>query len=108
MESGVQRLDLAGAHPRPAAPPRLLLLLYSLCYISFQNSTPHTHNAVRLKGAAGASRRGDGERLKGNAEPSASAIALLPLPGGVGVHPRPRPRVGRGSFVEEKGPFFHL
>ena len=58
MESGVQRPNLAGAPPRPAAPTRLLLLLYSLCYISFQNSTPRTHNSLRLKGAVDASRRG--------------------------------------------------
>ncbi|MEJ1289224.1 hypothetical protein NN561_020264 [Cricetulus griseus] len=55
-----------GERTSPAHPVgRLLLggyslLLYSLCYISFQNSTPRAHNAPRLKGAADSSGRAQG------------------------------------------------
>lgn len=83
---------------------------YCTLFATFRSKIPLPTPTMpcALKGPQEPPGGGDGERLKGNAEPSASAIALLPLPGGVGVHPRPRPRVGRGSFVEEKGPFFHL
>lgn len=53
---GVRRASPA----RPLGRRRLRCYSYyctSLCYISFQNSTPRTHNAPRLKGAVSTSRR---------------------------------------------------
>ena len=73
---GVRAAEGGCGVPSPARPlGRRQLQCYSyyctsLCYISFQNSTPRTHNALRLKGAADTLRRWGwggvgGGRLKG-------------------------------------------
>ena len=60
---GVRAAERGCGVPSPARPlGRQQLQCYSyyctsLCYISFQNSTPRTHNALRLKGAADTLRR---------------------------------------------------
>jgi hypothetical protein len=100
--------------PSPARPlgrrrRRYSYYCTSLRYISFQNSTPRTHNAPRLKGAADASRLGGGGgggRLKGQrGSPDFRNLPFSKVIAIVGCTLGPSPKLGGASLLEEKGSF---